>query len=278
MAPIIDAHHHLWDLTRFDYPWISPQWPQLRRNYLPEDLKREIDLAGVDRTILVQTGHSMDETRWFLDMAEASQFIAGVIGWVDLTDPDLDRILDEFAGRSRLVGIRHVVQDEPDDNWIIREDVLRGLSIVESRGLSFDLLFFPRHLRHVPALAQRLPNLPMVIDHLAKPPIRTGSLAGWDRDLRAASQYPNICCKLSGMITEADWSSWKPADLRRYVAHAVDCFGFDRLMFGTDWPVCLLAGSYQQVLEALREALGDISPGEREAVLGRTAARFYRLI
>ena len=277
MPQIIDAHHHLWDLTKFDYPWIAPEWTQLRRNQLPADLKREIDAAGVDRTVLVQTQHSLDETRWFLDLAEANDFIAGVVGWVDLTDPALDRVIDEFASRPKLVGIRHVTQDEPDVNWIVREDVLRGLSILDKRGLAFDLLFFPQHLRHAPALARRFPNLRMVIDHLAKPPIKTGKLSGWDADLRSAAQHPNIYCKLSGMITEADWRNWTPADLKPFIAHAIDCFGFDRLMFGSDWPVCLLAGSYQQTLDALRQATGPLSLSEQNQLLGLTATRFYGL-
>lgn len=277
MAPIIDAHQHLWDLSKFDYPWMAPEWTQLRRNHLPADLKREIDAAGMDRTVLVQAQHKLDETRWFLDMAEANEFIAGVVGWVDLTDPALDRVLDEFAPRPKLVGIRHVTHDEPDVDWIVREDVLRGLAVLERRGFTFDLLFFPQHLKHAPTLASRFPNLRMVIDHIAKPPIKSGNLSGWDADLRSAAEYPNIFCKLSGMITEADWRHWTPGDLKPFIGHAIDCFGFDRLMFGTDWPVCLLAGSYQQVLDALKQALGPISPAEQEKLFGLTAQRFYRL-
>ena len=154
MAPIIDAHQHLWDLSKFDYPWMAPEWTQLRRNHLPADLKREIDAAGVDRTVLVQAQHKLDETRWFLDMAEANDFIAGVVGWVDLADPALDRVLDEFAPRPKLVGIRHVTHDEPDVDWIVREDVLRGLAVLEKRGFTFDLLFFPQHVKHAPTLAK----------------------------------------------------------------------------------------------------------------------------
>ena len=275
--PIIDAHHHLWQFGRFDYGWISEGEGPLGRDYLPADLKRTIDATGVSRTVLVQTIHSLPETRWFLELAGEHGCIAGVVGWVDLTDPGVGDVLDELRAGTKLVGIRHVVQGEPDDDWVVRADVLRGLAELPGRGLTFDLLFLPRHLKHVPTLARRLPDLPMVIDHIAKPPIKAGRFDGWREDMAAAAAFPNVCCKLSGMITEADHQRWKPADLKPYVEHVIDCFGFDRVMFGSDWPVCLLAGSYERMLNALVECLDE--PGDAEAawLWSETARRFYGL-
>ena len=175
------------------------------------------------------------------------------------------------------MGVRHVTQDEPDDDFIIRPDVLRGLSLLERAGLPFDLLFHVKHLRHVPTLARRLPGLPMVIDHLAKPRIKDRGLDDWLPDFQAASKFPNVFCKLSGMATEADRSSWAPADLKPYVHEALEAFGPERLMYGSDWPVCLLAGSYERIFDALVDALGPITETERALIFGGTAARFYQI-
>jgi len=280
MPLVVDAHQHFWQLGRpFDYGWLDdPANAAIRRDYLPGDLTPLLLPAGVDRTVFVQTQHDPAENRWVLGLAEAYDFIAGVVGWVDLAGPDCGRQLDEFADHPKFVGVRHIVQDEPDDDYIVRDDVVRGLKVLESRGVPFDLLFHVRHLRHVPELARRLPDLPMVIDHLAKPRIAEGRLDDWLPAFRAAAESsPNVHCKLSGMITEADRRAWTPADLRPYVRAAIDLFGPDRLMFGSDWPVCELAGTYGQVRDALVEALGPISEADRSAIFGRTAARFYGL-
>lgn len=276
---IIDSHQHFWQLSRpFDYRWLdAPELAPIRRDYLPDDLAPHLRAVGVDRSIFVQTQHNLDENRWVLGLAEQHDFLAGVVGWVDLASPDCERQLLEFKDHPKFVGVRHVTQDEPDDDFIVRDDVLRGLAVLERHRVPFDLLFYVKHLRHVPTLARRLPDLPMVIDHLAKPHIRAHRLDDWLADFRAASALPNVFCKLSGMITEADWRHWKPHDLRPYVHEALDRFGPDRLMYGSDWPVCELAGSYEQVFHALDEALGPIAPDERAAIFGGTARRFYNL-
>jgi L-fuconolactonase len=272
----IDAHHHLWQLGQFDYSWLDQlALAPIRRSFLPADLWPLLQAAGVDKTIVVQTQHSVAENRWALSLAEQHDWIAGVVGWVDLASPHCEEQLCEFTAHPKFVGIRHVTQDEPDENFIIREDSLRGLRLLEKHGIPFDLLFYVQHLRHVPTLAQRLPNLRMVIDHLSKPRIKERLLDDWRLDLKAASRYPNVYCKLSGLITEADWKHWTAADLKPYVEAALDCFGPERCMFGSDWPVCLLAGSYRQVIEALHEALGPLGSSEREAIFGKTAATFY---
>lgn len=276
---IIDSHHHFWQLSRpFDYRWLdAPALAPIRRDYLPEDLAPHLEAMGVERSIFVQTQHNLEENRWVLGLAGRYEFLAGVVGWVDLASPECERQLLEFKGHPKFVGVRHVAQDEPDDDFLVRDDVLRGLAVLERHRVPFDVLIFVRHLRHVPALAGRLPNLPMVIDHLAKPHIREHRLDDWLPDFRAAAAFPNVFCKLSGMITEADWHHWQAHDLRPYVHEALELFGPDRLMFGSDWPVCELAGSYEQVFHGLGDALGPISESERAAIFGATAQRFYNL-
>lgn len=278
MALIVDSHQHFWELARFDYSWLDrPRLGPIRRDYLPADLKPLLDAAGIDRTVLVQTQHNLDENRWALDLAERHAWIAGVVGWVDLGSPQCDEQLQKFIGHPKFVGVRHIVQDEPDDDFILRDDVLGGLKVLEAHGVPYDLLFYEKHVDRAAAVARRLPGLPLVIDHLAKPLIKSGQLDRWRRHLRLAAEHANVYCKLSGMITEADWQRWKPDDLRPYVETALEAFGPERLMFGSDWPVCLLAGSYQQVVDALRDALGPLSADEQARIFGGTAARFYKL-
>ena len=279
MAITIDAHQHFWQLgLPFDYSWLNaPALAPIKRDYLPAHLEPLLRSAGVQRSIFVQTQHNLDETRWVLGLAEQHPFLAGVVGWVDLRSPECERQLLEMKRHPKFVGVRHVTQDEPDDDFIVRPDVLRGLAVLEKHGIPFDLLFYVKHLRHAATLAQRLPALPMVIDHLSKPGIKAQRLDDWLPHFKAATAFPNVFCKLSGLVTETDWQRWTVADLKPYVQTALDLFGPERCMFGSDWPVCELAGSYQQVHHALVEALGPISAAERDAIFGGTAARFYRL-
>ena len=279
MATTIDAHQHYWQLSQpFDYSWLdAPELAAIRRDYLPSDLEPLIQSVGVDRTIFVQTQHNVAESRWVLGMAEQNDFIAGVVGWVDLASEHCEEQLLEFKDHPKFVGIRHVTQDEPDDDFIIRDDVIRGLKVLQQHNVPFDLLFYVKHLHHAATLAEQLPDLPMVIDHLAKPQIKDHRTDNWIDNFKNASQYPNIYCKLSGMITEADWKNWKPEDLRPYVETAIEAFGPERCMFGSDWPVCELAGTYEQVYNALVDVVGPIGDSERERIFGGTAAEFYRL-
>lgn len=279
--PTVDAHQHFWRLAQpapFNYVWLdAPQNAPIRRDYLPEHLKPHLQAVGVERSVFIQTQHNLAENRWALELAEQNAFIAGVVGWVDLASDACEEQLLEFAEHPKFVGVRHVTQDEPDDNFIVRDDVLRGLKVLEKQAVPFDLLFYVQHLRHVPALASQLPELPMVIDHLAKPHIKDHRLDDWLPHFKAAANFANVYCKLSGMITEADWQLWTPADFKPYVQAALELFGPARLMFGSDWPVCELAGSYEQVYEALNEALGPLSPHERAAIFGGTTKCFYAL-
>jgi L-fuconolactonase len=275
----IDAHQHFWQFSNpFDYRWLDvPKHAPIKRDFLPQDLQPLIKAAGIDRTVCVQTQHSLAETRWMLKLAQDHPFIAGVVGWVNLAAPECEEQLLRFKEDAKFVGIRHVTQDEPDDDFIVREDVLRGLKVLEKHGMPFDLLFYVKHLHHVPALARRLPTLPMVLDHLAKPHIREGKIDDWLPHFRAAAAFPNVFCKLSGMVTEADWHRWTVDDLKPYVRTALECFTPARLMFGSDWPVCTLAGAYGLVYGALMSELGAISDSDQAEIFGGTAARFYHL-
>ncbi len=273
----IDAHHHFWQLDRFRYPWMTPDLEPLLRDYGPADLQPLLAAHHVDRSVLVQTISSLDETRWFLQLSERHEFIAGVVGWVDLTDPALDQMLDELAPHPKFVGVRHQVHDEPDDRWLLRDDVLRGLAQLAARSIPYDLLLRPRHIPAAIEVALALPELSLVVDHIAKPAIAHRGWDDWAKPFAKLAKHPNVTCKLSGMITEADWQQWQPGDLRPYVDHALSCFGAERLMFGSDWPVCLLAGGYGRVVAALEENLAGLSDAERADVFGGTAVRVYGL-
>ncbi len=278
MSLVIDAHQHFWQLSQpFDYTWLeNPDLATIRRDYLPEDLQPLLQQAGVDYSVFVQTQHNVAENRWVLELAEQNEFLIGVVGWVDLASEACEDQLLEFKDHPLFCGVRHVTQDEPDEDFIVHPDVLRGLKVLEKHNIPFDLLFYVQHLKHATTLAQELPDLPMVIDHLSKPKIAEQSFDGWSGDLRAAARYPNIYCKLSGMVTEADWTNWKVDDLQPYVEIAIDAFGPERCMFGSDWPVCELAATYGEVSTTLNELIASLSPSERSNILGETARKFYR--
>jgi L-fuconolactonase len=273
----IDAHQHFWDIGRLNYSWMPPDPSPLRRNYLPSDLRPILETHRFDGSVVVQAHQSLDEARWLLQLAGENDFIRGVVAWVDLTDPEVGTSLDELQRHARFKGVRHLVHDEPDPRWLLRPDVLRGLAELERREISFDLLLRPVHLPVIPVLAEKLPALRMVIDHIAKPSIATGEFDDWARGMEGVFPIPNLYCKLSGMITEAAPNNWSASDLRPYVAFVLQGFGADRVMFGSDWPVCLLAGTWKEVLAACTQAMGPQPVDQREKILGGTATRFYRL-
>jgi L-fuconolactonase len=252
----------------------------IRRPFGPEDLVPELAAQGIAGTVLVQTISSLDETREFLSIAADWDFIWGVVGWVDLTSAsvgdDLDALIEGHGG-DRLVGIRHQVHDEDDPDWLGREDVRRGLAAVQARGLRYDLLVRARELAAAVRAVEAFEKLQFVLDHIAKPRIVDGQDAAWRERMPELAAYPNVAVKLSGMVTEADWASWRPADLRPFVAPVVEWFGVDRLIFGSDWPVCLLASSYAGVVEGLRAALGTLSSADEAAIFGSNAQRIYDL-
>jgi L-fuconolactonase len=252
----------------------------VRRPFTPDDLAPELAAQHISGTVLVQTISSMDETREFLELAARTDFVWGVVGWVDLTSErvadDLDSLIAGTGG-DRLVGIRHQVHDESDPRWLCRPDVRQGLEVVRERGLAYDLLVRARELPAAIDTVRSLPDLQFVLDHIAKPRIGEGKDPEWREHMPALAALPNVAVKLSGMVTEANWASWTPADLRPFVASVVDWFGTDRLLFGSDWPVCLLAASYGGVVRGLEEALGPMSTGEAARIFGLNAASLYRL-
>lgn len=273
----IDSHQHFWDIDRFEYSWMPPEPSVLRQTFLPDRLARILTRNRFEGSVLVQANTLLAETRWLLDLAESNEFIRGVVGWVDLTDSKLGGVLDELQKRPKFKGVRHPVQDEPDDNWLVRPDVLSGLAELARRGLPYDLLLRPEHLKLVPRIAEHAPDLRMVIDHIAKPKIADQVMEPWARDMEAAAQLPQVYCKLSGMITEDDPKGWKPSHIQPFVSHVFRIFGPDRLMFGSDWPVCLSTGTWKEALAAFTQTIGAQRIEIREKLLGETAARFYGL-
>jgi L-fuconolactonase len=279
---IVDAHHHFWDPARADYPWLTDELAPIRRAFGPDDLAPVIEASGVEATILVQTRSSVEETAEFLATAAAAPFIRGVVGWVDLTDPDVDDHIAELRqgpGGERLVGLRHQVQDEQDPLWLLRDDVRRGIRAVGRAGLAYDLLVRSRELPAAREVVAEMPDVRFVVDHLAKPPIRDGArgLQPWADLIAEFAGLPNAWWKLSGLVTEADWSDWRPGDLEPFVDHALAVFGPERLIFGSDWPVCLLAARYDRVVAVARELLAGLSELERGAVFGGNAEMLYGL-
>ena len=274
---MIDAHQHFWQVGRFDYPWMSSDLGVLYRDYLPYDLAPILKQNGVAQTVLVQASNSIAESRWLLELADANSFIAGVVGWVDLMSPDGEAQLNELSAHPKFKGVRHLVESEPEDDWLINPAVLSSLRRLATYGLSYDLLVHTRHLRHVPEVAESCPELRFVIDHLAKPPIAQNEIKEWARALKPVADYQNIHCKLSGLVTEANWSSWQTNDLRPFVDCVLELFGPERMMFGSDYPVCLLAASYDRVLDAFQELLKYLSDSDRDKIFSKNAAAFYRL-
>ncbi|MGW9588691.1 amidohydrolase family protein [Streptomyces chartreusis] len=278
---IVDAHHHVWDLSVRDQDWITgPELRPLRRNFGVGDLAPEARAAGVGRTVLVQTITVPEETPEFLALAAEHELIAGVVGWTDLTRPDIaDELvrLRELPGGRYLKGIRHQVQGEADPEWLLRADVRHGLAAVAEAGLVYDLVVLPHQLPACVKAAAGLPELTFVLDHSGKPPIASGNLEPWTCDVRALAALPNTVCKLSGLVTEADLANWTVTDLRPYADAVLEAFGPGRLMFGSDWPVCTLAATYGEVLAATAELTAELSAAERAQVFEGTAARVYGL-
>jgi L-fuconolactonase len=274
---IIDSHQHFWQPGRFDYPWMNSSLGVLYRDYLPDQLEPILAQNGVSKTVLVQASNSMEESRWLLQLAADYPFIAGVVGWVDLMADDVDRQLDELTALPKFKGVRHLVESEPADDWLVQPQVLRGLKRLSTYGVSYDLLVHTRHLKHIQKVVDACPGLKLVIDHMGKPPIASGEIETWRQELRQVAANEQINCKLSGLVTEANWTSWTTSDLRPYVDCALELFGSSRLLFGSDHPVCLLAASYEQVLASFRELLNELGDDEEQKIFGSNAAEFYGL-
>ena len=274
---LIDSHQHFWQVGHFDYPWMKPNVEVLYRDYLPPQLEPTLKDCGVASTVLVQASNSLAETYWLLSLAEHYPFISGVVGWIDLTDPEMEQQLEVLTANVKFKGVRHLVESEPEDDWLARPRVLQGLRVLEKHRVSYDLLVHTRHLKYVKTVVDACPNLPLVIDHMAKPSIASREITEWAKELNQVAAYPNVSCKLSGLVTEANHASWTTEDLRPYVDTALNFFTPERMMFGSDWPVCLLASSYKRVLESFQSLLGELSQDDRDRIFGGNAAEFYRL-
>jgi L-fuconolactonase len=272
----IDSHQHFWRFNPADYDWMKPDWP-IRRDFLPADLERELRAHNLDGCVAVQARQSLAESRWLLDLADSASIIRGVVGWVDLRSPLVAKDLEEFTGHPKFVGVRHVVQDEPDDRFMLREDFRRGIATLRRFDLTYDLLVFPRQLPAAIALAQEFSEQPFVLDHLAKPQIKGGALSPWREQIQELAKLPNVACKVSGMVTEADWQHWRADDFKPYLDILFEAFGVNRLMFGSDWPVCLLAGSYERVFGLAENYVSRFGAGTKAKIFGANAVKFYGL-
>lgn len=271
----LDAHQHFWKYSPEDYGWITGSMESIRRDFLFPDLEPLLNAQGFHGSIAVQARQSLAETRWLLAMAADHPRIKGVVGWVDLCSLDVRAELEELASNPQLVGVRHVLQDEPDDAFMLRPEFRRGIAQLEPFGLVYDILIYPRHLPLALKLVREFPRQQFVLDHLAKPAIAEGLLEPWASDLRALAGCPNVACKLSGMVTEARWHGWSAQDFAPYLEVALEAFGPDRLMIGSDWPVCLLSGSYEASIGIVRDFAARLSQAEQDSVFGGGCARAY---
>jgi L-fuconolactonase len=273
----IDAHQHFWQYNPYEYKWIDDSMLALKRDFLPVDLKPLLLQEDFDGSIAVQARQTLQETEWLLHLADKYDFIKGVVGWVDLCSDNLEDQLGPFAVHDKLVGLRHVIQDEPDDDFMLRKDFQRGIGKLALHKLAYDMLIFPRHLPNAIRLVRHFPAQTFVLDHIAKPAIRTKEISPWKQNIEQLAGYPNVYCKLSGMVTEADLHNWKPDDFRQYMDAVLNAFGTDRVMIGSDWPVCTLAGAYHDIIGWMKDYFMPFSGDELEMLLGTNAKKAYSL-
>jgi L-fuconolactonase len=273
----IDSHHHLWQYSSADYPWISASMEPIRRDFLVPELMQVMQGTKIDGVVTVQARQSLSETDWLLDLAARNDFMRGVVGWVPLADPDVGSHLEKYWHYPKLKAVRHGLQDEPDDFYMLRENFNQGVSQLEDLGLSYDILIFERHLPQTIEFVDRHPTQIFVLDHIAKPKIKSQVLSPWRERMRELARRENVYCKLSGLVTEADWNTWTENDLRPFIDAVLECFGPKRLMFGSDWPVSLLACAYQKWVEVVERATASLSVSERDHLFGGTAKEAYRL-
>ncbi|HXY11163.1 MAG TPA: amidohydrolase family protein [Terriglobales bacterium] len=273
----IDSHHHLWKYSGADYPWMLNGMEAIRRDFLVEDLRLAMQAGAIDGVVTVQARQSLAETEWLLDLASGYPFMRGIVGWVPLTDPALPSQLEKYAANPKLKAVRHVLHDEPDDFYLLREDFNRGIARLKDFGLRYDILIFERHLPQTIEFVDRHPQQLFIVDHVAKPKIRDHRMSPWRERMRDLARRENVYCKLSGMVTEANWKSWTEADLRPFIDVVLGWFGPDRLMFGSDWPVALVACTYRRWVEVVERATESLSASERGRLFGGTAREVYGL-
>jgi len=274
----IDAHQHFWRYHPDEYNWIDDSMFALRRDFLPADLRPELLAIDFDACVAVQARQTLQETRWLLQLSDSTPFIAGVVGWADLRAENVRDQLGEFSKNPKFLGVRHIVQAERDDRFLLRPDFLRGIAALEEFDLTYDILIYPRQLPVAIEFVHRFPKQRFVLDHLGKPLIKAETIEPWSSHIRELAKFPNVFCKLSGMVTEADWKSWKPAHFQPYLETALQSFGPDRLMIDSDWPVCKVAGSYRQVMALVLDFLENYPRDVVDQILGSSAQRFWKLL
>lgn len=273
----IDSHQHFWQYDPAQYGWINPDMGILMRDFLPADLQKEIAPAGMSGVVSVQAIQTVAETRWLLELARRNNFIRGVVGWVPLIEPDVMELLHELAASPKLVAIRHVLQDEPDPMFMLRDDFNRGIRLLKDLELVYDILIFERHLPQTLSFVDRHEGQVFVIDHLAKPRVREGEISAWRENIRELAKRPNTYCKLSGLVTEAHYRTWTAEQLKPYIETILLSFGPARIMFGSDWPVCLLASGYKQWVDVVDAFIGSLSGDEQQRIWSGTAIEAYGL-
>ncbi|MDP4210110.1 MAG: amidohydrolase family protein [Bacteroidota bacterium] len=274
----IDSHQHFWIFNEYDYGWMGDNMQVIKKDLLPSDLAIELNKIGFDGSVAVQARQKLEETRWLLRLADQNDFIKGVVGWVDLRSPDIDAQLAEFAAHPKAVGVRHVIHDEPDDDFMLRPNFVAGVKKLINYNLTYDILVFPKHLPNTVAFVEQFSeNQIFVIDHIAKPLIKDKILSPWKEDMERLAKFPNVYVKLSGMVTEADWDNWKPTDFKPYLDTVIGAFGTNRVMIGSDWPVCRVAGEYPQIMGIVMDYINSLSESEKNKILGGNAIKAYKL-
>jgi L-fuconolactonase len=273
----IDSHQHFWVFDEAEYGWMGETMKIIKKDHLPSDLARELEKTSFQGSIAVQARQTLEETEWLLKLADENAFIKGVVGWIDLLSPDVEKQLERYARYPKLAGIRHVLHDEPDDDFMLRKDFLHGISLVGKYKLAYDILVFPKHLPNTITFVSHFPEQTFVLDHMAKPYIKDKTISPWREEMRKLSKFPNVYCKASGMVNEADWKNWKPEDFRPYLDVIYECFGADRIMIGSDWPVCRVAAGYPVVMDIVRDYIKQFSNSDQAKVLGGNAIKAYRL-
>lgn len=273
----IDAHQHFWKYEAIKHKWINDNMSVIRRDFMPSDLKKVYGENGIDGCVAVQADQTLEETNFLLCLSEQHSFIKGIVGWIDLRAKNVNEVLEEYRTHSKIKGFRHVVQGERDHNFLLRPDFMNGISLLERKGYVYDILVFPHQLGAVLEFVKRFPNQKFVIDHIAKPYIKDGFYDGWAIMMTEIAKHENVYCKLSGMITEADFDSWSADQIRPYMNLILEAFGPSRLMFGSDWPVCLVAGNYREVIKLVTDFISKLSLTEQSSIMGSNAIEFYSL-
>jgi len=273
----IDAHQHFWKYTPETHGWITDEIAVLRQDFLPETLGKHLQANGYEGCVAVQAAQTEAENEFLLGLADRYNFVKGVVGWVDLQSPKVEECLAKYAAHPKFCGIRHIVQDEPDDRFLLRKEFTDGIAKLRQFGLTYDVLIYVKHLSIAYEFVKQFPDQPFVLDHLAKPDIKSQEVANWSAGFRKLASFPNVCCKLSGMVTEADWQQWQASDMQPYLETALDAFGTDRLMIGSDWPVCKLAAEYDRAIAPIEQFVGTLSETEQRKILRENALTFYNI-